>query len=278
MTYDENPSSRLISPCACRGSQSYVHISCLNEWRATSTSALYQCYICKSEYRTERTKLAEILMHPLTVQCLTVIVVLLGVLLAGCILLQADKYFLRLDLLRRICDVSGVSFDMMRRRCTMPWYHRRYEYLVNALSERRSLAEAWSVSKWFQNMQFLAGYASQQMYCKQSQALDSILEVCFGGGSVVALCGMLNQYAYRVLWCDIIKRQWDLYRATGRMVFTREMAVVVFWIATIVPNENLGRLSVIFGMAWSYVQLYAEVMIRTRKVAQAIGETILEPY
>lgn len=48
----DEPNARLIRPCLCKGSQSYVHTSCLQTWRATSDVACKYCPVCKYEYRT----------------------------------------------------------------------------------------------------------------------------------------------------------------------------------------------------------------------------------
>ena len=42
-TEKEDSSSKLIRPCRCSGTNSYVHISCLQQWRATSARANDAC-------------------------------------------------------------------------------------------------------------------------------------------------------------------------------------------------------------------------------------------
>lgn len=53
---------RLISPCRCRGTMKYVHITCLNTWRYSSPNAksVYQCDQCKYRYNFNRTHYASI--------------------------------------------------------------------------------------------------------------------------------------------------------------------------------------------------------------------------
>lgn len=48
---DSNPTDQLISPCLCRGSQGYVHLSCLQEWivRTVDTGIAY-CELCRHAY------------------------------------------------------------------------------------------------------------------------------------------------------------------------------------------------------------------------------------
>ena len=56
----ENGAGRLISPCLCAGSMSYVHVTCLNDWRVQSTNprSFFECDQCKFRYKLERTKWA----------------------------------------------------------------------------------------------------------------------------------------------------------------------------------------------------------------------------
>ena len=51
---------RLISPCRCRGTMKFVHLSCLNSWRYASPNAksVYQCDQCGYRYNFNRTQYA----------------------------------------------------------------------------------------------------------------------------------------------------------------------------------------------------------------------------
>lgn len=71
--------NRLISPCRCAGSMKYVHIGCLNRWRATAPTARsrFKCDQCGYAYRVRRTALAAFLASD--VGALSVAVCLLAV-------------------------------------------------------------------------------------------------------------------------------------------------------------------------------------------------------
>ena len=45
----------LTSPCKCKGGSKYVHRTCLNTWRASSTNpdAFYKCMECRHNYKFE---------------------------------------------------------------------------------------------------------------------------------------------------------------------------------------------------------------------------------
>lgn len=55
---DEDQSKNLLAPCRCSGSSKYVHVDCLNEWRATSNNpeAFNRCFTCNYTYQTRVTQ------------------------------------------------------------------------------------------------------------------------------------------------------------------------------------------------------------------------------
>ncbi|KAF8937497.1 hypothetical protein BGZ58_002602 [Dissophora ornata] len=82
---EEDTLGRLISPCLCKGSMKYVHVECLNAWRARSPKreSHYKCDTCKYSFSFRRTSFARYLAHPLTVFVLTVVVFAAAVFAAG---------------------------------------------------------------------------------------------------------------------------------------------------------------------------------------------------
>jgi hypothetical protein len=58
---EEDSLGRLISPCKCKGTMKYVHLTCLQEWRRVSgkKESYYQCDQCKYKYRLSRMRFAE---------------------------------------------------------------------------------------------------------------------------------------------------------------------------------------------------------------------------
>ncbi|KAJ8600830.1 hypothetical protein CTAYLR_006411 [Chrysophaeum taylorii] len=60
---EEGDSSRMVSPCLCDGSMRYVHVDCLNRWRAMAPGARsrFRCDQCGYEYRVRRTTLGTFL-------------------------------------------------------------------------------------------------------------------------------------------------------------------------------------------------------------------------
>ncbi|KAI8990539.1 zf-C3HC4-domain-containing protein [Trametes punicea] len=64
---------RLIRPCLCKGSISYVHVKCLQRWRTTSASqrAFYACPQCGYHYHFARTRVVGIATNPVVIAALS---------------------------------------------------------------------------------------------------------------------------------------------------------------------------------------------------------------
>lgn len=85
---------RLISPCQCRGSMKYVHASCLDTWRLSSTNqrSFYQCNECKSMYSFRRTCMSH-LFHSFACKTLmTVVLMIIGSFLIGAVVSFLAQY------------------------------------------------------------------------------------------------------------------------------------------------------------------------------------------
>ncbi|KAI0639512.1 zf-C3HC4-domain-containing protein [Trametes polyzona] len=76
---------RLIRPCLCKGSISYVHVKCLQRWRTTSSSksAFYACPQCGYHYHFARTRVVGIATNPVVVAALTTLLFTALVLLSS---------------------------------------------------------------------------------------------------------------------------------------------------------------------------------------------------
>ncbi|KAH7928554.1 hypothetical protein BV22DRAFT_1082915 [Leucogyrophana mollusca] len=70
---DRQELGRLIRPCLCKGSLSYVHIGCLQKWRNStiSQSAFYSCPQCRYRYHFARTRVVGLATHPVVVGVLS---------------------------------------------------------------------------------------------------------------------------------------------------------------------------------------------------------------
>lgn len=128
MRQSETPDQRMLRPCRCSGSVSYVHLECLNRWRATSTAAYFTCSVCKYNYRIERTLIAQILVHEATVLVLAVLMIVAACFALGLVvsftiaylelpidpvhdilvLMNIDRYWLRCILSSKYSALHGT--------------------------------------------------------------------------------------------------------------------------------------------------------------------------
>jgi hypothetical protein len=101
-------SGRLFSPCSCAGSMRFVHVDCLNQWRAVSTNSNsnYRCDQCHYEYNLQRTDWASAVQSAEAVEALTAMVCVLLVLIAG-----VPSYVL---------NTHALFYDWVE--WTPPWY------------------------------------------------------------------------------------------------------------------------------------------------------------
>ena len=76
---------RLIKPCLCKGSMSYVHLSCLNRWRRVSSSptSFYKCDQCGYEYNISRATICTLLENNSVVICTSLVTFVLALGLLG---------------------------------------------------------------------------------------------------------------------------------------------------------------------------------------------------
>lgn len=76
---------RLMRPCKCKGSQKYVHEGCLTAWRRASPADrnLWQCPICKYEYKLERLTWARWVSSKITRAFLTAIIFIMAIFILG---------------------------------------------------------------------------------------------------------------------------------------------------------------------------------------------------
>ncbi|KAF9314682.1 hypothetical protein BG003_003935 [Podila horticola] len=62
---EDSSSGKLISPCLCKGSSRYIHLGCLEQWRALSPrkASSFSCDTCHYHYSFSRPFMANILGH-----------------------------------------------------------------------------------------------------------------------------------------------------------------------------------------------------------------------
>ena len=77
---EDHIADRLFRPCLCRGTAQYVHVQCLNKWRATGGNHFYKCGTCHYNYRLARAQYALYLQNRYVLAACTLCVIVLAVL------------------------------------------------------------------------------------------------------------------------------------------------------------------------------------------------------
>ena len=78
--------NHLISPCRCKGTVRWVHVTCLRHWRAAhspSDDSFKKCLLCGANYRMKWRPLARIVASPHALQGIALMVTFIA-LLASC--------------------------------------------------------------------------------------------------------------------------------------------------------------------------------------------------
>ena len=122
MNCEESPNLPMIRPCLCSGSLAYVHIKCLNEWRATSPSAQTTCSICKFRYRTKGSskQFIELLSNSTVISVTALICILLCIIITGVLIRLLSRHlFPSVDLPRIAADFVAVH----------RWWHTCYSII-----------------------------------------------------------------------------------------------------------------------------------------------------
>ena len=78
---------RLFRPCRCTGTMKYIHVGCLNQWRALAPRerSYYQCDQCQYQYNVERAKWTEIIENKNTTIAISSILLMIAILIVGLI-------------------------------------------------------------------------------------------------------------------------------------------------------------------------------------------------
>jgi hypothetical protein len=159
----ENGAGKLIAPCLCSGSSAYVHVSCLNEWRASSANprSFYRCDQCHYEYNVTRTEWAAWLESERTARAATALLLVLSTALLACILgpLRVEQRFYRI-----------VSFDPQLASSSGEWLAAYWGWPadfivagllgVAAVGLSVSIRDAYVANRHMQQQSWLYAFAS----------------------------------------------------------------------------------------------------------------------
>mmetsp|Transcript_37787 Transcript_37787/g.57534 ORF Transcript_37787/g.57534 Transcript_37787/m.57534 type:complete len:264 (-) Transcript_37787:297-1088(-) len=243
---DNDGGNHLISPCLCRGSMCYVHISCLQAWRRASTrqdSAL-QCDQCHYKYNIHRTALALFLLSengPVTLAILFLVVVVhvIGICFYA--------------ILSKVTGGSNGVEEVMQR--LFLWLRLgRYSMTM------RSPATTFDIES------FLTETAYGEILVLGTASLALI---AFCHSAYKTLSGHYIQYR-RGEGHDPIIFQFDPLIQGGAGMF-------LFWIYHEIVEAKSGRGVAVMGLFSAWYYTYGRSIESAKSLAQWMGESILEP-
>lgn len=119
--YSGREAGRLFSPCLCSGTMAYVHVRCLNEWRAASVNprSFYTCDACGYNYRTQRSVIAEALNDERCVWAGSSVLLALLVAIGWAVPGHAERYI--------------YAFTAWQPRAEFSWWGDRCDHLIAGL-------------------------------------------------------------------------------------------------------------------------------------------------
>lgn len=238
LTRSESEGSKMIKPCKCKGTLEYVHIDCLNQWRATSMNAFYECQVCKYKYELRRTFFAELLLSDNGALLFTILLIIAIILVFGLLLYHATRYF-HFNFAQHVYKLADIDQSYYRHvhscRVSRPSTTSLIEYLIN--------------------------------YCKGLSC-----NVLLSGFIDIIVCGM--SITGTIGFSKYILIEINRARMNGDNGL-QHLFVFGAWLASI-SNRSLSRLALVIGTAIAFRELYNYVAIYGRKFATTFGEMILE--
>ncbi|KAL0247736.1 hypothetical protein I308_103814 [Cryptococcus tetragattii IND107] len=113
---EQDALGRLISPCMCRGSMRYVHVSCINAWRGTGANAkaFMECPQCHFRYQIRRTRVSGLATSkPILLLCTFLLFSILSITLGSILRFLLTHSTTSRRLLSSSSPVSvGTPFDL----------------------------------------------------------------------------------------------------------------------------------------------------------------------
>lgn len=255
---------RLFAPCRCTGSMRHVHVSCLNQWRAASTdeSSYYRCNVCHYEYRTQRARMAVLLLCDGFQQCLAAALFLSGAVITGliCQVLAPGLLFKGLDILRLPAGVQLLFTASTTSRGNPACWRDGFTYEACCLVEMAGGRHTcWDSQYNFESC------------CKELTGTWLSLHAFV----VPILCNLasgwmcLSAVGFGLFLLRQVHEGWQ--DANGQW----NICVMAVWIASLGHNQ-IGRLAVVVGAAIALREIYTVLSVRAKHIATRCCDIVLE--
>jgi len=255
MRQSEAPEMRMIRPCLCSGSVSYVHTDCLNRWRSMSTAAYFTCSICRYNYRIERTLVAQLLMQESFAVALAAILILTLCFAVGGILSGTISY-LQIPFDPVLWLLQLMEVDKFWLRCNRP------------LPIGTLLHSLYTNSTGFNDLvKSMLGFVRSplpMMYIMCNATVSCIANVFLLGAMVVGSAGFSG-----LLLGHVFNAQ-----EGGQMMIQGGMFVT--WLMCL-GSRALTRLSLVVGCLLATQEVYKRLIVHARQLSHWLGDRIMEP-
>lgn len=266
MTASETPNMKLIHPCLCSGSLSHVHLACLNQWRATSSSAQYICAVCKYEYKIKKSIMATFLLSGYGSVVVCACFMLLSVFLLGTIFQYLFSNVLQIDIFQYMyqytyyipmwqiidCDEDEISLLWSRWNMKSTSGEKLYTRLLSKFQ--------------------IIKYA---MYCKiaATASLSSCLEISLIGFVALGLIGVfwfVIEDIINVTDLFIRRIELDLHHNSVR----RLLGIFSWWASS--GAIDASKFLIYLGLLLGTREIYNKSNEISRRISHWIGEQIVE--
>lgn len=234
----EDPSKKLIRPCLCTGSLLYVHVECLNAWRATSNEASYKCSVCGYNYDVRRNNISKVILSDTFANIVTSVLTLLIDILLGLMLIYLDTHYIHLKPdLSTMLMVDLLDFQLW-------WRHPR------PFMDVFKFDEDWSWTRLFQN-----------------SAISNSVDVFMVGSTFVSLIG-----AVICAYNEARRLYEDGFDAPHRL------GVFFSWVGHALVSRRILRIPILLGHAAVTRAYMCALYEFIHRHARYLGEYILEPH
>jgi len=173
---EDESTGKLITPCRCRGSMRYIHLNCLNRWREMSpgNKNYIQCPQCLYKYNTQRKDWADYIDNPRTIQFITIIIMLFGIVLSGIVYTSIgyqDVIYEKLEWFPKFYWAHKNCYYQTAEN--KPSYEHPHEYCNK------------NCNSWFESCSYQC-----HPICEVEDTFDFIIDVLFGGGLILGVVGL----------------------------------------------------------------------------------------
>lgn len=257
----EMPELKMLRPCKCNGTLEWVHLDCLNQWRATSPLAYTTCSVCQCAYRVRKSKWTEWIMHPTVLLMVAIVLTITMTFLVGIVTTWCLDRFVPQYSSTVITDYLGLHISLSPTVCRFRGKridNSAYQILRSTTTSATTRTildmDRWTMKLW--------------TWLACTPIISFTIRALIIGVLVMALAAHLNQY-YRLLF----QRNGAMFGEPNRLPGL--LGVTSIWICGDLRYSI--RLTAVFGMALVGSRLHGEVCTKARKYAHDyLGSVVLD--